>query len=169
MPERRSGKITKISGNMVTVEIDSRVIQNEVIYLKHGRESLKAEVIRIRGNKAEAQVYENTGGLQVGDPVEFTGNLLSVELGPGLLGQIFDGLQNPLPQLAEQYGFFLKRGAYLTALAEEKDWEFIKTLRSSINSPINRNTKENRCKKCFELHTPENCHSKKQKSYNKND
>ncbi len=124
MPAKRSGKITKISGNMVTVEIDSMVIQNEVAYIKHGSESLKAEVIRIRGNKAETQVYENTGGLQVGDLVEFTGDLLSVELGPGLLGQIFDGLQNPLPQLAEQYGFFLKRGAYLPALAEEKDWEF---------------------------------------------
>ncbi len=124
MQAKRSGKITKISGNMVTVEIDSMVIQNEVAYIKHGRESLKAEVIRVRGNKAETQVYENTGGLQVGDLVEFTGDLLSVELGPGLLGQIFDGLQNPLPQLAEQYGFFLKRGAYLSALAEEKDWEF---------------------------------------------
>ncbi len=124
MQAKRSGKITKISGNMVTVEIDSMVIQNEVAYIKHGRESLKAEVIRVRGNKAETQVYENTGGLQVGDLVEFTGDLLSVELGPGLLGQIFDGLQNPLPQLAQQYGFFLKRGAYLSALAEEKDWEF---------------------------------------------
>jgi len=124
MQAKRSGKITKISGNMVTVEIDSIVIQNEVAYIKHGSESLKAEVIRVRGNKAETQVYENTGGLQVGDLVEFTGDLLSVELGPGLLGQIFDGLQNPLPQLAEQCGFFLKRGVYLSALAEEKGWEF---------------------------------------------
>jgi len=124
MCAQRSGKVVKISGNMVTVEIDSTVIQNEVVYIKHGRESLKAEVIRVRGSKAETQVYENTSGLQIGDLVEFSGDLLSVELGPGLLGQIFDGLQNPLPQLAEQYGFFLKRGVYLSALAEEKDWEF---------------------------------------------
>ncbi len=124
MHAKRSGKVTKISGNMVSVEIDSVVVQNEVAYIKHGRESLKAEVIRVRGNKAETQVYENTTGLQVGDLVEFTGDLLSVELGPGLLGQIFDGLQNPLPPLAEQYGFFLKRGAYLSALAEDQEWEF---------------------------------------------
>ncbi len=124
MSIKRIGKIIKINGNMVTVEANSTVIQNEVAYIKHGQESLKAEVIRIKGNKAEIQVYENTSGLQIGDFAEFTGELLSVELGPGLLGQIFDGLQNPLPQLAAQYGFFLKRGAYLPALAEEEIWEF---------------------------------------------
>lgn len=122
MSIKRIGKIIKINGNMVTVEADSTVIQNEVAYIKHGQEFLKAEVIRIKGNKAEIQVYENTSGLQIGNFVEFTGDLLSVELGPGLLGQIFDGLQNPLPQLAAQYGFFLKRGAYLPALAEEEVW-----------------------------------------------
>ena len=73
------------------------------------------------------QVYENTSGLKVGDKVEFTSELLSVELGPGLLGQIFDGLQNPLPHLAEKYGFFLKRGAYLEALPDETEWEFTPT------------------------------------------
>jgi V/A-type H+-transporting ATPase subunit A len=109
---------------MVTVKADSTIIQNEVAFIKHGNESLKAEVIRVRGNRAETQVYESTGGLVIGDPVEFTGNLLSVELGPGLLGQIFDGLQNPLPHLAEQHGFFLKRGVYLPALAEDVSWEF---------------------------------------------
>ncbi len=124
MSIKRNGKIIKINGNMVNAEVNSTVIQNEVVYIKHGQESLKAEVIRIKGNKAEIQVYENTSGLQIGDLVEFTGELLSVELGPGLLGQIFDGLQNPLPQLAGQYGFFLKRGVYLPALAEEEVWEF---------------------------------------------
>lgn len=124
MSIKRIGKVIKINGNMVTVEANSTVIQNEVAYIKHGQELLKAEVIRIKGNKAEIQVYENTSGLQIGDSAEFTGELLSVELGPGLLGQIFDGLQNPLPQLAGQYGFFLKRGAYLPALAEEEVWEF---------------------------------------------
>jgi V/A-type H+-transporting ATPase subunit A len=109
---------------MVTAQTGSLMIQNEVAYIKHGNESLKAEVIRVRRDLAETQVYENTAGLQVGDPVEFTGELLSVELGPGMLGGIFDGLQNPLPELANQYGFFLKRGAYLSSLVEEKDWEF---------------------------------------------
>ena len=74
----------------------------------HGEQRLKSEVIRVRGNAAEMQVYELTGGLKVGEQVEFTQELLSVELGPGLLGQIYDGLQNPLPELATQCGFFLK-------------------------------------------------------------
>ncbi|HOU37236.1 MAG TPA: V-type ATP synthase subunit A, partial [Candidatus Omnitrophota bacterium] len=124
MSQPRTGKVVKVNGNMVTVAADATIIQNEVAYIKHAAESLKAEVIRVRGNRAETQVYESTAGLVIGDEVEFTGELLSVELGPGLLGQIFDGLQNPLPHLAEQHGFFLKRGAYLDALPHEAIWEF---------------------------------------------
>ncbi|MGB2705386.1 MAG: V-type ATP synthase subunit A [Candidatus Omnitrophota bacterium] len=125
MASERSGRITKINGNMVTVEVQGFVVQNEVAYIAHGNERLKSEVIRIRGNAAEMQVYESTGGVKIGERVEFTGELLSVELGPGLLGQIFDGLQNPLPALAEKYGFFLKRGSYLEALPDREKWEFI--------------------------------------------
>ncbi len=121
---KRKGRIVKISGNMIGVESDGFVIQNEVAYVIHKDERLKAEVIRIRGKVAEAQVYENTGSLEVGDEVEFTDELLSVELGPGLLGQVVDGLQNPLPQLAARYGFFLKRGVYLDALPDSEEWEF---------------------------------------------
>ncbi|MEA3305255.1 MAG: V-type ATP synthase subunit A [Candidatus Omnitrophota bacterium] len=124
MPSKRLGHITKISGNMVTVELSAFIVQNEVAYIIHGKERLKSEVIRVRGGKAEMQVYEDTAGLKIGQEVEFTGELLSVELGPGLLGQIFDGLQNPLPHLAEKYGFFLKRGAYFEALPDETEWEF---------------------------------------------
>ncbi len=121
---KRTGRIIAINGNMVKVETDSFIIQNEVAYIVHGKERLKAEVIRVRGNIAETQVYENTGGLQIGEEVDFTEELLSVELGPGLLGQIYDGLQNPLPQLAEECGFFLKRGVYLPALQENQEWDF---------------------------------------------
>ena len=124
---KRQGQITKINGNMVTVEVNGFIIQNEVAYIIYGEERLKSEVIRVRGKNAEIQVYENTSGLKIGDKVEFTSELLSVELGPGLLGQIFDGLQNPLPHLAEKYGFFLKRGAYLEALPDETKWEFTPT------------------------------------------
>ena len=124
MAAKRAGYITRINGNMVTVELSTFVIQNEVAYIIHGQERLKSEVIRVRGKTAEMQVYENTGGLKVGEKVEFTSELLSVELGPGMLGQIFDGLQNPLPQLAEKFGFFLRRGAYLEALPDETEWEF---------------------------------------------
>ena len=109
---------------MVTAETTTFVIQNEVAYIIHGQERLKAEVIRVRGNRAELQVYESTSGLIIGEEVEFTDELLSVELGPGLLGQIFDGLQNPLPLLAQKQGFFLKRGEYLEALPAESQWEF---------------------------------------------
>ena len=124
MARLRKGHITKISGNMVTVEVDDFIIQNEVAYIIHGEERLKSEVIRVRGRHAEMQVYESTGSLKVGEEVEFTDDLLSVELGPGLLGQIFDGLENPLTDVAEKHGFFLKRGIYLEALPSDSKWDF---------------------------------------------
>ena len=124
MTEKRIGRIVRVNGNMVMVETPFTIIQNEVAYIMHGTERLKAEVIRVRGNRAEMQVFETTTGISIGEDVEFTGELLSVELGPGLLGQIFDGLQNPLPHLAQKYGFFLKRGAYMEALPDETKWEF---------------------------------------------
>src|SRR3989338_8198675 len=93
MTGTRTGRITKVTGNMVTAEVDGFVVQNEVAYIIHGKERLKAEVIRIRGNCAEMQVFEYTRDIRIGDEVEFTDALLSVELGPGLLGQVFDGLE----------------------------------------------------------------------------
>ena len=104
------GKITGVNGNLIRVKFESAVSQNEVAYAKlvsknkEGKAEiipLKSEVIRIRGDYAELQVFEDTTGLKAGDEVEFTGELLSVELGPGLLTQVFDGLQNPLPKLAD--------------------------------------------------------------------
>lgn len=124
MDINRKGKIVKINGNMIAAVTDNFIIQNEVAYVIHGQEHLKAEVIRIRGNVAEMQLFESTTGLRIGEEVEFTGDLLSVELGPGLLGQVFDGLQNPLPTLAQKCGFFLKRGIYFDALPDESEWEF---------------------------------------------
>jgi V/A-type H+-transporting ATPase subunit A len=76
-----------------------------------GDERLKAEVLRIRGRTADMQVFEDTSGVRVGDRVEMTGEMLSATLGPGLLGRVFDGLQNPLAALAEQHGFFLPRAS----------------------------------------------------------
>lgn len=124
MTPPRKGRITKISGNMVTVRFDEPVMQNEVAYIRHGTERLKSEIIRVRANLAEMQVYESTNCLKIGEEVEFTGELLSVELGPGMLGQIFDGLQNPLPEVAGQCGFFLKRGVYIEALSGTEVWDF---------------------------------------------
>ena len=115
-------KVIGVNGNMVTVEFTAEVMQNEVAYVHVDGKRLKSEVIRVRGNRADLQVFESTSGLKVGDGVEFTGELLSVELGPGLLKQVYDGLQNPLNLLAEQSGFFLQRGVYLRALNRETKW-----------------------------------------------
>ncbi len=118
------GNIIGVNSNLLRVRFEKPVIQNEVAYACSGGLKLKAEVIRVRGNTAELQVFEDTVGLKVGDPVEFTGDLLAVELGPGLLSQVFDGLQNPLPALAEECGFFLQRGTYLHALPRDAKWAY---------------------------------------------
>lgn len=124
MLENNTGHIVGVNGNMLTVEFEAAVTQNEVAFAVLGDIRLKAEVIRVRGRRADLQVYENTAGLKVGDTVEFTNDLLSVELGPGLLTQVYDGLQNPLNKLAEKSGFFLQRGVYIGALDYERQWEF---------------------------------------------
>ncbi|MBR6561541.1 MAG: V-type ATP synthase subunit A [Oscillospiraceae bacterium] len=123
------GKVVSINGNLVSVEFDGNVSMNEICFVKVGNTTLKSEVIRIRGNVAQVQVYEMTDGIKCGDEVEFTGDMLSADLGPGLLGQIYDGLQNPLPVLAEQAGWFLERGVYAEALDGEKKWAFTPTAR----------------------------------------
>ncbi|MCK4983068.1 MAG: V-type ATP synthase subunit A, partial [Victivallaceae bacterium] len=124
MQDSNTGRIVGVNGNMITVEFDTHVTQNEVAYAVLGDERLKCEVIRVRGQRADLQVFESTNGLTVGSAIEFTDELLSVELGPGLLTMVYDGLQNPLNELAEKSGFFLRRGVYLPALDYEAEWEF---------------------------------------------
>ncbi len=120
----KTGRVTGANGNLVSVAFDTSVIQNEVAFVKVSDGArLKSEVIRVRGGQADMQVFESTSGVKVGDPVEFTGQLLSVELGPGLLTQVFDGLQNPLPRLAEE-SLFLKRGTYIYPLDDKRQWEY---------------------------------------------
>ena len=121
------GKVVSINGNLVSVEFNGNVSMNEICYVLVDDKALKSEVIRIRGNIAQIQVYEMTDGIKCGDDVEFTGDMLSAELGPGLLGQIYDGLQNPLPVLAEQAGWVLERGIYADGLNTEKKWDFTPT------------------------------------------
>ncbi len=122
-----TGTIVGVNGNMISVAFTEAVGLNEVGYARLGDLRLMSEVVRIRAGVADLQVFEDTAGLAVGDPVDFTGNMVSVELGPGLLTQIFDGLQNPLPQLAEKCGFFLQRGMYLDALPRDRAWAFTPT------------------------------------------
>ena len=119
-----TGTITGVNGNLISVAFDGAVALNEIGYALLGETRLMCEIVRIRGRVADMQVFEDTVGLSAGCKVEFTGGLLSIELGPGLLRQIFDGLQNPLPGLAEQYGFFLQRGKYRHALPRDAKWAF---------------------------------------------
>lgn len=120
-----TAKVLGVNGNIVHIALSEQpIMKNEVAYVRVGEERLKAEVLRVRAGEADLQVFEETGGIRFGDEVELTGEMLSVSLGPGLLGTIFDGLQNPLNKLAEQDGFFLKRGRDVDALEASATWSF---------------------------------------------
>jgi len=117
-----------VYGNLVIAESAGQVFQNSIGYCHRSDGArLLSEVIRVRGRMVDLQVFEETRGLRVGDPVEFQEAMLSVTVGPGLLGQIYDGLQNPLPRLAEQVGFFLEPGKYIDGLQTDVSWEFAPT------------------------------------------
>ncbi len=115
------GKVVGIVANLVTIEVDGPVGQNEICYIDLKNVKLMAEVIKITGNIASVQVFESTRGLYVGCDVEFTGRMLEVTLGPGMLSRNYDGLQNDLDKLT---GVFLQRGEYSFPLNEEKKWHF---------------------------------------------
>lgn len=120
-----TGRIVTVYGNMVTAEFEGSIRQNAVTYCQRSDGvRLMAEIIRIRGQQADMQVFELTRGLKVGDLVEITEELLSLELGPGLIGMVYDGLQNLLPELAAKIGKFLEPGHYLDALDRSRKWEF---------------------------------------------
>jgi V/A-type H+-transporting ATPase subunit A len=116
----------------LTDTVKGRLVKNEVVYIRPARspaERLKAEVLRVLGDSADAQVFESTGGVGLGDGVEQTGRMLSVRLGPGLLGQVYDGLQNPLEALAVGHGTFLPRGVAAPGLDPGTKWSFTATRR----------------------------------------
>jgi V/A-type H+-transporting ATPase subunit A len=117
--------VTGVGGNIVSIHAPSGVImKNEVANICLGDEKLKSEVLRVNGDTADIQVFEETAGVKVGDRVELTGQLLSITLGPGLLGNIYDGLQIPLHSMAEENGFFLKRGAQIDPFDMKTPWSF---------------------------------------------
>ncbi len=124
-----TGKIVGVNGNMITVAFNGAVAQNEVGYAMLGDKRLMAEIVRVRGRRCDMQVFDATSDLAVDDTVEFSGNLLAAELGPGMLAQVYDGLQNPLADLAKEAGkishdaqFFLQRGMYLSGLPRDRKW-----------------------------------------------
>ncbi len=116
-----TGKVKGIISNLVTVEVDGPVAQNEIAYIALGTQKLMAEVLKVSGKNVFVQVFESTRGLRVGSDVEFTGRMLEVTLGPGLLSRNYDGLQNDLDKLT---GVFLQRGEYNFPLDTEKLWSF---------------------------------------------
>ena len=115
------GKVKGIISNLVTVGVDGPVAQNEICYISLGNVRLMAEVLKVNGDNVFVQVFESTRGLKVGNDVEFTGHMLEVTLGPGMLSRNYDGLQNDLDKLT---GVFLKRGEYNFPLDNEKLWDF---------------------------------------------
>jgi V/A-type H+-transporting ATPase subunit A len=115
------GKVNGIISNLVIVNADGPVSQNEICIISHGDIKLMAEVIKLHGNQAFVQVFESTRGLHIGSEVEFTGSMLEVTLGPGLLSRKYDGLQNDLDKLE---GVFLKKGENNFPLDEDEFWEF---------------------------------------------
>ena len=116
-----NGVIYRISGPVVTATgIRSRMYE----VVRVGHEGLMGEVIELHGDKSVIQVYEDTSGIRPGEPVVRTGQTLSVQLGPGLLTQIYDGIQRPLPILAETMGTFIERGVDADGLDQEKLWNF---------------------------------------------
>lgn len=125
----RIAKVSAVRDSLISIETAGQPIRkNEVGYILVGNQRIMAEVLRVRGSHADMQVFEDTEGVRVGDDVELSGEMLSTQLGPGLLGQVFDGLENPLDVIAKKEGFFLPRGSDIFPLNVEKKWNFIPTV-----------------------------------------
>ncbi len=122
------GDIVRVAGPVVVAQHLTGAQMYEVVHV--GALGLIGEVIRLQGDRATIQVYEDTSGLRVGDPVVATGAPLEVELGPGLLGSIFDGIQRPLPTLRAQAGDFISRGTTASAVDRNKTWEWTPVVRA---------------------------------------
>ena len=115
------GEVSGVIANMVTISVDGPVSQGEICFIETGGDRLMSEVIKVVGTDAYVQVFESTRGLKVGAPVEFTGHMLEIQLGPGMLSKNYDGLQNDLDKME---GVFLKRGQYTDPLDNEREWDF---------------------------------------------
>ncbi|MHA7881387.1 MAG: V-type ATP synthase subunit A [Saccharospirillum sp.] len=136
--EAITARVSGVRDDIITLRLETDadgqfypLIKNEVVYICPSRvpgdgraEFLQAEVLRVRHGEADVQVFENTRGVAIGDAVRQSGQMLSVTLGPGLLGQVFDGLQNPLEKIAAEHGFFLPRGLQVEGIDTHKQWAF---------------------------------------------
>ena len=127
MEVKAKGEIYRVSGPVVTAEGISPRMYDVVLV---GHEKLMGEVIRLEGDKSTIQVYEDTSGIRPGEPVENTGESLSVELGPGLLRSIYDGIQRPLPVLRDSMGDYILRGVTAPGLDHTVKWDFKATAKA---------------------------------------
>ena len=118
----KTGKVIKVSGPLVVASGMEDANVYDVVEVSENK--LIGEIIEMRGDKASIQVYEETTGIGVGDIVLSTGSPLSVELGPGLIEQMYDGIQRPLEVLKDKAGDFLRKGVEVKALDREKEWTF---------------------------------------------
>ena len=116
------GTVSGVISNMVTLQVDGPVAQNEICYISVGDDKLMAEVIKVVGELVYVQVFESTRGLKMGAQAEFTGHMLEVLLGPGMLSKNYDGLQNDLDKME---GVFLHRGQYTYPLDKSRKWHFL--------------------------------------------
>jgi len=121
------GEIYRVSGPVVTARGVSPRMYDVVLV---GHEKLMGEVIGLEGDDVTIQVYEDTSGVKPGEPVENTGEPLSVELGPGLLTSIYDGIQRPLPVLQDKMGDYIERGVTAPGLDHSKKWDFVPTVKA---------------------------------------
>jgi V-type H+-transporting ATPase subunit A len=121
--DKKFGRIIKVSGPLVVAEKMSGSAMYELVRV--GRQNLVGEIIKLTGDTASIQCYEETAGLTIGDPVERTGSPLMVELGPGIMNNIFDGIQRPLQKIYEDAKSpFVPRGVSVNSLDHEKKWFF---------------------------------------------
>ena len=124
----KKGKIIKVAGPLVIAEGMAHANMFDVVRV--GPQHLIGEIIEMRGDKASIQVYEETAGIGTGEDVVSTGAPLSVELGPGLIGQIYDGIQRPLEDIRRQVGNTIKRGIQVDPISREAEWEFTPTAKA---------------------------------------
>ena len=131
MAESKSGKIIKVAGPVVVAEGMDGARMYDVVRV--GAENLIGEIVELNGDRASIQVYEDTVGIGPGEEVVNTGAPLSVELGPGLISSIYDGIQRPLDQLVEAQGSFIKRGSDIPGLKRDTKWHFTPTAENGID------------------------------------
>ncbi|MGQ9543340.1 MAG: hypothetical protein ACUVTM_04540 [Candidatus Bathyarchaeia archaeon] len=123
----KEGRIHRVAGPVVVGKNMSGASMYELV--KVGETELIGEIIRVEGDTATIQVYEETTGIKPGEKIVRTGKPLSVELGPGIIGQIYDGIQRPLPKIRDLTGDFIERGISLPSLDRNRKWRFIPTQR----------------------------------------